>query len=64
MIRELEALRVKPGEILILRFGKDVANEEMELFATALAENQLLKGRVVCMKFNGDMTVLEPEALT
>lgn len=67
VIRELEALRVAPGEVLVLRFGKDVEHEEMNLFAAAIGSNDLLRGRVVCMKFDGDMVVLESdeaEALT
>lgn len=61
LIREIDALRIQPDEVLVLRFSDDMPVEEIELFDAALKQGPL-KGRVVMMRFNGEMAVVKAPA--
>lgn len=61
VIREIDALCIQPDEVLVLRFSDDMAVEEIELFDAALKQGPL-KGRVVLMRFDGEMAVVKAEA--
>lgn len=67
ILREIEALRIKPGEVLLLRFTEAFKMKEVEIFDAALKQGPLA-GRVVCIQvpaevetFVVDAPVVEPK---
>lgn len=63
IIREIDALRVKPDEVLVLRFSEAISTEEIELLDGVLQQGPL-KGRVILLKVpvgEGEPTIVEAE---
>lgn len=61
IIREIEALRVKPDEVLVLRFSEAVSEQELELMHVAIQAGPL-KDRVLMMRLadgEGEATIIE-----
>lgn len=57
-LKEIEHLTVGPDELLILKFAESVKQDEMVAFAQQL-EGGPLRGRTLCMKFDGEIMVVE-----
>lgn len=48
ILREIEALRVKPDEVVLLRFTEAFSLKEVQLFAAGIEQGPL-NGRVICI---------------
>lgn len=61
ILREIEALRVKPGEVVLLRFTEAFTIKEIELFDVSIQRGPM-KGRIICIQVPKEVEAFVIEA--
>lgn len=61
LVREVEGIRIKPGEVLLLRFTDAFALQEIEQFDARVKEGPL-RNRVVCIRVPEEVEAFVVEA--